>query len=168
MVTRLSRRLRIVGTAESRKGATIVEMAFVVPVFVVFLFGMFEVNHAFMVKALLRSAAEQAARAGVADGVTSAEVIERARQIVGSGMRSTAVSISVKSGSVFDNPGMSPDEVDYSLLPDIEIAECEPRELYIVRIEVSYPEVSLLPPRFLQGANGAPLLLVGQSTVRHE
>lgn len=151
-----------------RRGATIVEMAFVVPVFVIFLFGIFEVNHAFMVKAMLRSAAEQAARSGVADGVTSEEVIAKARSIVGSGIRTDAVSISVKSGAVFDNPGMSPDEVDYSALPDQEVAECEPRELYIVRIEVNYPDISLLPPFFLRGADGGPLRLVGQSTVRHE
>ena len=150
----------------TRRGATVVEMAFVVPVFAIFMLGLIEVNHAFMVKAVLRSAAEQGARHGVADGVTTAEVRQRVREVLGSSIDADAVTVLVKDGSVFDSPGADPATVDYGALPNTEVATCQPRQLYIVRCEVEYSAVSLLPPMFL--GDDEPMRLIGQSVMRHE
>lgn len=137
-------------------------MGFVLPVFAIFLAGLMEVNHAFLVTATLRSAAEQGARAGVADGVTSASIESKVRAIIGPVIDQSKVSVSVKDGSTFDN-GADPKSIDYGALPPIEAATAAPRQLYIVRVEVDYSAVSLLPPFFLKDVH-----LVEQSVCRHE
>ena len=147
----------------SRRGATVVEMAVVLPVFAIFLAGLMEVNHAFLLTSTLRSAAEQGARSGIADGVTTAEVTAKVYQILAPVVDPSAVSVSVKDASVFDDPGTDPEEVDYATLPPIETATADPRQLYLVRVEVDYSAVSLLPPFFLEGVR-----LVEQSVCRHE
>lgn len=168
MTGRTAARKLIPNRRAERRGAAIVEMAFVVPVFAIFMFGIIEVNRAFMVKAVLRSAAEQGARYGVADGVTTAEVSAKVREILGSALPVDEITIYVKDGAEFDDPGLDPATVDYTALPDIEVASCQPRHLYIVRCEVDFAAVSLLPPKFLNNSAGESLLLVGQSVMRHE
>lgn len=138
-------------------------MAVVLPVFAIFLAGLMEVNHAFLVTSTLRSAAEQGARSGVADGVTTADVTARVNKILAPVINPSAVNVSVKDGAVFDKPGTDPTSIDYATLPPIETATASPRQLYIVRVEVDYSAVSLLPPFFL-----GDLRLVEQSVCRHE
>ncbi len=147
----------------ARRAATVVEMAVVLPVFAVFLAGLMEVNHAFLVTTTLRSAAEQGARSGVADGVTSAEVTARVQEILAPVIDVSAVTVSVKDGSVFDEADTDPNTVNYGALPDLQTATAEARQLYIVRVECDYSTVSLLPPFFLGGVT-----LVEQSVCRHE
>jgi hypothetical protein len=137
-------------------------MAVVLPVFAIFLAGLMEVNHAFLVTSTLRSAAEQAARSAVADGVTTADVTAKVHKILGPVIDPSAVTVSVKDGSVFDQ-GADPKSINYAGLPTIETATASPRQLYIVRIEVDYAAVSLLPPFFLENVR-----LVEQSVCRHE
>lgn len=146
-----------------RRAATVVEMAVVLPVFAIFLAGLMEVNHAFLVTSTLRSAAEQAARSGVADGVKTADVRAKVNKILSPVIDPSAVTVSVMDGSVFDKAGTDPKTIDYSKLPPVETATAAPRQLYIVRIEVDYSAVSLLPPFFLNGVH-----LVEQSVCRHE
>lgn len=142
-------------------------MAFILPVFTIFMAGFMEINHAFMVMETLRSAAEQGARYGVADGVTTADVRQKVLQILAPAMKTSAVTVYVKDGSVFDQPNASGQGINYASLPDIEVSTASARQLYIVRAEVDYSTVSLLPPFFVKGANG-PARLSGQSVVRHE
>jgi Flp pilus assembly protein TadG len=57
-----------------RRGATMVEMAFVLPVFLLLVIGMIEFGRGMMVAALLTNAAHEGARAGVLDGAQSSDV----------------------------------------------------------------------------------------------
>ena len=60
----MTRRIRG-NRSESRRGAAVVEMAMVLPVFLTFLFGLYEFGHAYMVINTLKAAANKAARSGV-------------------------------------------------------------------------------------------------------
>ena len=150
-----------------RRGATVVEMAVVLPVFGVFLVGLLEVNHAYMVSAALRAAAQKAARSGVADGVTSAQAEAVARDVVGAAISANTVTVMIKDGSTFDQTS-SPGTINFATLPNIELRTAAPRQLYIVRLEVDYSAVSLIPPFFIRGPGGAPARLSGQAVMRHE
>ncbi len=152
--------------ARRRRGATVVEMAVVLPVFGIFLAGLMEINHAYMVSAALRAAAQKAARAGVADGVTSSAAEAVARQTIGAAIPADAVTVLIKDGTSFEQGASG--NIDYSSLPNIELKTADPRQLYIVRLEVDYSTVSLVPPFFVRGPGGAPARLSGQAVMRHE
>jgi Flp pilus assembly protein TadG len=147
----------------SREGAVLVETAVVVPVFALFLVGIIEFGHAYMVLGVLNAAAKQGARHGAVDGVSTSHVDARIRQILSSSMNPNRATIFVKDGSVFDTDDPNVGEIDYSELSDIELSSAETRQLYIVRIEVPYENVALLPPFWAKG-----ITLKGQSVMRHE
>lgn len=148
--------------SESRSGATIVEMAVVVPVFAVFLAAIMEFGHAFLVVGTLNAAAKQAARYGAVDGITTAEVTARVNDVLNSAFDASQTTIYVKDASVFD-ASSPPSSVDYTLLPNIELSEAARRQLYVVRVEVDYNDVALMPPFWAKD-----LTLYGQSVMRHE
>jgi Flp pilus assembly protein TadG len=133
---------------QRRKGTTIVETAIVLPVFLLFVFAIFEFGHAFMVAQVIRAASREGARNGITEGATSAEVISRAEDVLSSAIDLTSVTISVKDGSSFDSP--SP-PTDVSALPDVEVADLETGDLFIVYVEVPYSAVRVIDLRFLVG-----------------
>lgn len=146
-----------------RRGTTVVEMAVVLPVFGIFMAGLMEVGHAYMVMQVLNSAAKQGARVGAVEGRTTQSVIDRADDIVSGAINSANATIIVKDGSVFDEPNFSADNLDYNTLDDIELSEAESSQLYIVRLEVPYDDVSLLPPFWIKDVT-----LTGMAVMRHE
>ena len=148
-----------------RPGTTLVETAVVLPVFFTFLLGFIEFGHCFMTIHTLNSAARRAARLGVGEDVTTVEVQATAHSILDSAIDADfpGVSISVKDASLFDDPGVNPSMVDYEGLPDVEVADVEPRELFMVRIEVPYHEIGILGPRWIDSLN-----LYGQAVMRKE
>lgn len=162
----------------ARRGAAIVEMAIVGPAFLFVLFTVMEFGHYYMTVNLLNGAADQAARLGVTDGVTSAQVMAKAMEVASSGMPNSDVTVSVKNGDVFDdqpdmptdpsdpNSGMgpfNPENISYPDLSDLEVNTAEARQLFIVRLEVDYEDVGIIGPYFLKG-----LKLVGLAAMRHE
>ncbi|WP_310820524.1 TadE/TadG family type IV pilus assembly protein [Stratiformator vulcanicus] len=165
------RRNRQLRSRRDRRGATLVELAVVLPVFTVFLAGLMEINHAYMVSSTLKAACQQAARQGVSDNVSTTAVKERLLEILSAAIDTSQVTVYIKDGSVFDNPGLDPTAVNYSALSDINLSDAEPRQLFIVRAEVPYDAVSLLPPFFVKktgGGGSSPVMLSGQSVMRHE
>jgi hypothetical protein len=156
------RRYNTARSSEKRSGATIVEMAVVVPVFAVFLAAIMEFGHAFLVVGTLNAAAKQAARYGAVDGITTAEVTTRVNEVLNAAFDASQTTIYVKDGSVFD-ASSPPSSVDYTLLPNIELSNAERRQLYVVRVEVDYNDVALMPPFWAKD-----LTLYGQSVMRHE
>ena len=165
MIGHISRmKNRISNKDSQRRGMSIVELAFVAPVFFFFLFSLFEIGHAFMVVNTLKAATRKAAREGSAEGVSTATVISRVDEILSSAFPTAHVTISVKDADTFDTPGMDPSTVDYSSLPSIELSDAEPRQLYIVRAEVEFGDVSLILPSVIP----ADLNLTGHSIMRHE
>jgi hypothetical protein len=146
-----------------RTGATLIEVAVIMPVFMIFVWGLIEFGHAFMVVNLLSSAAQRAAREGVADDVTTAQVIAKANSILSSAISLDDVTVMVKDASIFDDSEADLSSIDYASLPNIELDDMEPRELFVVYIEVPYDNVSILPPEWVTGVT-----MRGMSAQRHE
>lgn len=148
---------------QDRRGATLVEMAVVLPVFGVFMAGVVEFGHLYMTINTLNAVARKAARYGVADGISTSQVQELAQQTIQKAFSTNNVLIDVKEAKLFDSSQVNTDTIDYNSLPTANLLEAEPRELFLVRISVPYDEVALLPPFWAKN-----LTLTGQSVMRHE
>jgi Flp pilus assembly protein TadG len=160
---RIMRKIR--GHRERRRGSALVETAVVLPVFFTFIFAFIEFGHCFMTIHTLNSAARRAARLGVGEDVTSAQVSGMAHSILNSAIDAdlAGVNITVKDASAFDAANVDVDAIDFENLPDIEVANLESRSLFLVRIEVPYHEVGILGPRWIDTLN-----LYGQAVMRKE
>jgi len=146
-----------------RQGATVVEFALVMPVFVVFIFGIIEFGHAYMVIGTLRAAARNAATIGALDGKTTADVTAEANRVMASAFRHQHATILVKNAAVFDAAGVDPATINYAGLPNVEVDSLEAGQLFIVRIAVPYDQVAIMPPFWAKN-----ITLSGQSVMRHE
>jgi hypothetical protein len=135
----------------------------VFPVFLAIQFAIFEFGHAYMVSQLLKSAARSAARIGVAEGKTTADVIAKVNEVLASGVDPAAATIYVKDGSGFDQPEATP-PTNYDELADVDLEDLEERQLFIVRIEIDYSAVSLFP---IDGWTTG-ITISGQAVMRHE
>lgn len=150
-------------TTEPRLGAVLVENALVISVFAVFLAGILEFGHAYMVINSLNAAATRAARYGATEGVTTTQVKTMANNILNKAFKSNKATVVVKNAGVFDTTTVNPKTINYGALPDAEVSTMTSRQLYIVRITVPYNNVSLLPPFWVKNVT-----LHGQSVMRHE
>ncbi|MFI4875823.1 MAG: TadE/TadG family type IV pilus assembly protein [Blastopirellula sp. JB062] len=156
-------KVRSVRTVD-RRGATIVETAFVLPVFFVFVFAIMEFGHAAMVSNVLKNACRNAARWGAASGATTDEVEAFARNQMKSAVNTGAVTILVKDASFFDDGGDIPNTPnDWADLPDIELSDADARQMFLIRATVRYGDVTILPQPWL-----GDVILGGQSITRHE
>lgn len=139
-------------------------MAVVLPVFFLFLFSLFEFSHVYMVRNLLKSAATKAARSGVVDGVSTGQVEQEVRELLEAGLKNaSAVNVLIKDAGAFDDGQTDPSSISYSSLPDIDLTKAESRQLFIVRVEVDYNDVSLFPPMWVKS-----LPIAAQAVMRHE
>lgn len=146
-----------------RRGTSAVEVALTLPIFIVFLAAMMEFGHAMFVSHMLKAAAKAGARYGSTDGVTTAQVQAKVQQILASSMKASAVSVLIRDASVFDTANVTPSTINYSTLPNVELANIEQGHLYIVQVSVPYTQVALIPPYWVKNFN-----VVGQSVLRHE
>ncbi|QDU41425.1 hypothetical protein Mal4_57920 [Maioricimonas rarisocia] len=133
------------------------------PVFAVFIAGIMEFGHAYLVINTLNAAAKRAARYGAVEDISTSDVVAKANSILVAARAASDATIYVKDASVFDTEGVDPDQISYSSLPDIELLDAEDRQLYVVRIEVNYDDVALMPPFWAKN-----IRLSGQSVMRHE
>lgn len=155
---------RPTGRRRLRSGTTTVELAFVLPVFLVFLFGLWAYGHAQMVSNMLKGATRTAARMGATEGVTSAQVEARIREIMASAIDTSSLSIQIKDASAYDNGGAFPTSgSSMESLPNLELAGAESRTLFMVRATVDYNDVAVLPTSWFKNVQ-----LSGQSFMRHE
>lgn len=154
----------------SRRGTTVVETAIVLPVFLLFMLGIIEFGHAHLVKNILRSACRASARLGSTEGNTTAIVEARLREELGSVINPNRVSVFVKDASVYDQGGDAPTSGQaLEALPDIELGDAEPRQLFLVRARVNYNDVAVLPMSIPYLGNYlSDLVLEGQAFMRHE
>ncbi len=149
------------------RGTSIVEAAMVLPVFFMFLFTIIEFGHSQMVMNTLDASCRKAARYGSTSGVTTAEVITEVENLVGTAVDPANVSIIVKDASVFDTGDTLPSgSSQLNGLPDIEVADLEPRDLFLVRVEVAYNDVALIRLPFLESLENA--VMFGEAFTRHE
>lgn len=147
----------------ARRGATLVEAAVILPVFFLFMASLAEFGHAYMVINTLKAATNKAARKGVADDITTAQVVAQVEKTLSAAFKTANVSVYVKNGDVFDSPGVDPEGINYSGLPEIELSDAEPRQLFIVRAEVPYDSVAIFPPFWIKD-----ITLTAQTVMRHE
>ena len=148
----------------ARRGTAVVEAAIVLPIYLMVLFAVFEFGHAQLVINLLNSACRNGARIGSTEGTTTDDVIARVNQTMGTVVPANKVQIFVKDASVFDAEG-TPPSTDSGVegLPDQEVSDAEPRQLFVVRAKVAYNDVLLVPMPFLSG-----VMLDSQAFMRHE
>lgn len=148
---------------ERRRGATAVEVALTLPIFVLFLAAMMEFGHVFLVSHMLKAAAKNAARYGSTDGATTGQVQARVQQIVGSTIPASKATVLIRDASVFDTANVNPSTINYTTLPPIELSTTDAGHLYVVQVTVPYASVALLPTFWVKG-----LTITGQSVMRHE
>jgi len=146
-----------------RDGTTIVEMAVVIPVFAIFVAALFEFGHVFLVVQTLNAAAKQGARYGAVEGITSADVEAKINAIVGSAFNPAEVTVIIKDASVYDDGVTDPATINVNELPDIELANAQWRQLYVVHCELNYDEIAITKPFWAES-----LVLTGESVMRHE
>ncbi len=175
MFTRRIRRVLKKQSDSSRSGTTLVELAFVAPVFLVFVYAIFEFGYAYMVSNIIQEATQEAAKLGRAESVTTAQVEAKVKALLDTVFDSDLATIMVKNGSQFDTAGVDVSEIDFSALPDIELADAEKAQLFIVRVEVPYKDVRLLSSFFVDPVEAAEaatkeesLVLSGHTVRRHE
>ena len=162
--------MRLLGNLTQRRrnkkrriGSTLTETAVVLPVFFLILFGFIEFGHVFMTIHTLNSAARRAARLGVSETATTADVNALAVQVVNSAIPSGRATVMIKNGDAFDVTGVNAAAISYGSLPNIELSTAERRQLFIVRVSVPYSDVAILGPKWLGG-----LTVYGQSVMRKE
>ncbi len=157
-------RLPTARSPRDRRGTTVVETAFVLPIFLLFVLSLVEFGHALMVKNVLRSACRTGARLGSTDGQSTANVQSLVAKVLGGAINPDVVTVLVKDAQVFDQGGSLPTTgKQLEGLPNIEVADCESRQMFMVRARVAYNDIALVPMPFMQN-----VVLEGQSFIRHE
>lgn len=150
-----------------RRGTTVVEAAMVLPLFFIFIFTIIEFGHSQLVENTLDGACRKAARYGSTNGVTTAEIRTKVENMVGTVVDTDDVTIIIKNASVYDTGGTLPvTSQDFYALPDVEAADLEPRDLFLVRVELRYSDVALISLPFLGNMENA--VMVGEAFTRHE
>jgi Flp pilus assembly protein TadG len=149
--------------AIDRNGTTVVETAFVLPVFMFFVLSIIEFGHAQMVINVLQSACRNGARIGTTEGTTTTHVLAKVDQTLSSAFETATVDTFVLDASVFDTGSSIPTGSAIEAMPSIELADAEPRQMFVVRATVLYNDIALVPMPFMNG-----VVLDGQAIMRHE
>ena len=145
-----------------RRGAVTVEVALTLPVFAIFLAGLMEFGHVFMVSNTLNAAARSGARLGAVEGVTTSQVLSRVNTVVSKTFPSGKATAIVRDASVFDTAGVNPTTINFDTLPSKDLSTAKTGDLFAVQVRVSYTSVAL-PPYWFNGQN-----ITGMALVRHE
>jgi len=146
-----------------RRAVVTVEVALCVPIFIVFLAGLMEFSHVFLVTHMLNSACRQGAHLGCFEGVTSKEVEARVKQIVEAAINSSKATVIVRDASVFDDSQVDAKSVDFTALPSIDLTQADSGDPFVVQVSVPYDTVALLPPFWVQDH-----IVTGRAVMRHE
>lgn len=147
-----------------RAGTAAVETAVVLPVYLTLLFGIAEFGHVQLVNNLLASACRNGARMGATEGTTTAQVIARVKQTLGSAINPNNVSVFVRDASVYDSEAAGPTTgAGLEGLPALEVGDAEPRQMFVVRARVAYNHIAPIPFSFFNNVT-----LDAQSFMRHE
>jgi Flp pilus assembly protein TadG len=151
-----------------RRGTTSLEFAFILPVFLTFVFGLMAVGHYRMSADLLKGACRNAARYGAMQNVTTAMAQQRFRDTVAPGMNPNLVTLHIKDLSAADSSGsaMPATTSEYDALPNIELSSTPSRRLFAVHAEVTYNSIAIIPMNWIPWANN--LKLSSQVFTRHE
>lgn len=132
-----------------RRGAALVEMAIVLPIFVTLLLGMIEFGRALMVGQLVTNAAREGARAAIVDGSTNTSVSTDVKNFLTS-------TTGVGAGDVTVN-------ITVAGVANGSVATAAAKDMVTVEVIIPFSKVSYLPATYLTSAN-----LQGKAAMRHE
>ena len=143
-------------TKDARRGAAMVEMALVLPVFLMLIMGIIEFGRAMMVSNLVTNAAREGARMAVLDGSTNTDVQNAVRTFL-----QGAISSSLTTGDIGISITVTPAPGNPN--PANNLASTSPRDLIAVQVALPFNKVALIPGNYLAGKT-----LTGSSAMRHE
>jgi Flp pilus assembly protein TadG len=130
---------------QARRGAALIEFAFVAPIFFVMVLGIFEFGRAMMVQTLLTSASQQGARAGALNGAQLADVTSTVNTYLTGG--------GVNGASTTCSPSPPSDAA-----PGTDIT---------VTVSIPYANVSWIPvPKYLKTATLSSTAIVQRETAQ--
>ena len=145
--TRLAKQNQTMRRTRDRRGAVVVEMAIVLPIFLLILFGIIEFGRAMKADQILANGARLGARRAILDNQTNSGVGTLVKNSC-EGILNTTVTVSISVNGVVNAP----------LATAIKGDECE------VTVSVPFNQVSFLPsPTWLNGAS-----LQSSCTMEHE
>lgn len=175
MFTRHSRQALQKKSTQKRSGATLVELAFVTPVFLAFVFAIFEFSYAYLVSNIIQEATQEGAKLGRFEKVTTAQVETKVKALLDTVFDSNLATVMVKNASQFDSAGVDVSQIEFSALPDIELANADKAQLFIVRVEVPYKDIRLVSSFFVDPVEASEaksreesMTLSGHTVRRHE
>ena len=141
--------------SQGRRGAVTVEMALVLPIFTMLVFGIIEFGRGFMIMQLVTNAAREGCRRAIIDGSTNTEItnyVQTFMQTSGNvAPASTTVTITVTPAT--GNPAN----------PTSSLATCASRDLVNVKVQIPFSAVQLITAKYLSGKT-----LKGEASMRHE
>ncbi len=137
-----------------RRGAAVLEMALVLPIFFMVVLGIVEFGRAMMVGQMVTNAAREATRLAIVDGSTNSSVEDWIEEFLENSIGVDAADVTVTI-TVTAAPGNDD--------PNDEIGNAQSRDLVTVAVSVPFDEVSYLPGNYLDGKQ-----LSAQSAMRHE
>ncbi len=152
----------------NRLGTTIVETALVLPIFLLFVFGLVELGRAMFVQHVLNSACRTAARIGSTEGNSTASVKARTLQVLGTAINTSAVQVYVKDASAFDAASPSTSGAALEGMADIELLNAYSRQMFMVRAKVKYDDIAIVKHIPVIGYFLENVTLDGQAFMRHE
>ena len=138
----------------TRRGAVIVEMALVLPIFLALVLGIIEFGRGLMVGQLVTNAAREGARKAILDGSTNSDITATIQSYLATSANvSTSditVTITVTPAQGNPNPGNS-------------IAACKSKDLITITAQIPFNKVALVAGKYLKGK-----MLTGTAAMRHE
>ena len=134
---------------ESRRGATTVEMAMVLPVFVMSVLGVIEIGRAMMLVQVLEDAARTGVRMAVLSNTSNTQVTTSVQSLVQNTTKVPTSDVTVTIGVNGSNSAA--------------LSTAVPGDTISVSVEVPFAAASWVPPNFLQGKN-----LTALCTMQHE
>lgn len=147
------RRRQQVGKKQ-RSGAALVEMAIVLPIFLMVSLGIIEFGRALMVANMVTNSAREGARMAVLDGSSNTQVQQAVVDflIAATGVASGDISVNIAITPAAGNPN-----------PANQCSAAMARDLIAVQVQIPFNKVALIPGGYLTGAT-----LTGRSAMRHE
>lgn len=138
----------------NRKGAAVVEMAIVLPIFVLVSLGIIEFGRAMMVSQLVTNSAREGARLAMLTGSTNIEVEQAVKNflVAAADVESSDVSVTITVTPALGNPSAGN-----------EVANASIGDLCAVEVHIPFSEVEYIASTYLTGKT-----LKGYCAMRHE
>lgn len=137
-----------------RHGAAMVEMALVLPVFLLVTMGIIEFGRAMWVANLVTNAAREGTRMAILDGSSNSQVTGAVQEFL-------VDTLSVQPGDISVDIAITAAEGNPN--PANECSSANQRDLIEIKVTIPFNKVSLIPGNYL---NDKPI--VGRAAMRHE